>query len=314
MRAVIGDSLMFNGLGPVLADYYGWEANITARGGNTVADQSPDTFMFNPAQGDIYPLWLGTNDKNLGGGITNRETTTQLGHLALVLHLATKEGANKVRAQSMTAAGTWANMTSTTDPKGRSSTTNGSTLTCSVTGTSVAVVGYWNNSQAGQFSVTIDGVSKGTFNATPPGALVPSNIGLTSGPFAQTFTGLSNTTHTVVITVVSATSASNVVYIGFVAGYGSVVNIADPLVVVANTHDYTAAANTANGTTTAQNTRYKTLIAANVTTAQSFGLNVYLVDADALIGNSALLGPDGLHPLQSGYLVMRQAFVSASPR
>lgn len=313
IRGLIGDSLTVGGLASLLADRYGWTADITAKGGDAVADQADEAFMFAPAQGDIFVVWLGTNDKNLGGNIANREAVTKAGHLAVLLNLATKEGINKVRAQSMTPGGTWSNMTAPIDATGRLSATNGSTLSCSVSGTSVSVVGWWNALQTGQFSVSIDGVDQGTFSSTPPGAFMVSNQGLQHGPFALEFTGLSAGAHTVLITVTSATNVNNVVYVSFVAGYaGGTSNPADPLVIVNNLHDYTAAANVAQGTTTAQNAVYKAMFSANVAICRNKGLNVKIVETDPIIGNNAaLLGPDGLHPIHAGYMAVRDADAAA---
>ncbi|MCK1684234.1 hypothetical protein IVA87_33825 [Bradyrhizobium sp. 147] len=303
----IGDSLMME-TAAQLADYYGWTINDFADGGYSCADEGPATFAQTPAPGDICVMWLGTNDKNLSLDSSTREADSKSAHLANVLHMAIKD-TGKVHAQSMTAGGTWSNLTNVVDARGRTSTTNGSTLTGSVSGTTVALTGYWNQSQAGQFSVTIDGVNKGTFNCYPSSGVVPGKFGY--GPFALLFTGLSAGSHTVVVTVVSATGASNGVYVCWIAGLtaGSVVT-SDPLVVVGNTHDYTAAGNAAQGTSTARNTRFKTMIADNVMTARSYGLNVVLVDLDAVLGD-ADLGPDGLHPVHTGYIKVRDAFVSA---
>ena len=312
IRACIGDSLTVNGIGSQLADHFDWVVNTTAQGGNTTSDQSPGCFLFSPANGDIYTQWTGTNDKIIGKSNANEQSAFQSGHLAEMLHLGTPEGSNKVRAQSMASTGTWVNNTGVSvDSKGRTSTTNNSTLSCTVTGTSVAFVGQWNGAQTGQFSISIDGVSKGTFNATPPGGTVPSNVGNNFGPFALVFSGLSNASHTVLITVTSATGASNVVYVDFVAGYIATTNTSFPIVVVGNTHDFTSAGNTAQGTTTAENTTFKGLIASNVTTAQGLGLNVSMVDVDSLVGNSSFIGPDGVHLTQAGYILVTDAFATA---
>lgn len=308
VRGGVGDSLMAS-TASLLSDHYKWASTtITSVGGDSVADQGNESFMFSPAQGDTFLLWLGTNDKTLGADDADKESNTQKGHLAILFQLGIKQDANKVRAQSMTAGGTWSNLTSTTDPNGRYSSTNGSTLTTSVSGTSVAVVGWWNATQSGQFSVTIDGVSKGTFSCTPAGAKAPSAL-IGYGPFALTFGSLADTSHTVVITVTSSTNASNVVYMSFVAGLGSTIDPDDPKVFVGNTHEFTAAANTLRSITAGRNDRYKTIISGNVTTAQGLGINAHLVDVDAAIGD-ADLSSDGVHPTQAGYIKVRDAFIS----
>ena len=304
----VGDSLMAS-TASLLADHYKWPSTtITSVGGDSVADQGNESFMFSPAQGDTFLLWLGTNDKTLGNDDADRESNTQKGHLAILFQLGIKDGANKVRANAMSSTGTWAALGTTVDPRGKYSTTNGSTLTASVSGTTVALVGWWNATQTGQFSVTIDGVSKGTFSCTPAGAEAPSAL-IGYGPFALTFGSLSDTSHSVVITVTSATGASNVVYVSFVAGLGSTIDPDDPRILVGNTHEFTAAANTLRGITAGRNDRYKTIISDNVTTAQGLGINASLVDVDAVLADGDL-GSDGLHPTQGGYIKVRDAFIS----
>lgn len=310
MRAAVGDSLSVNGIASQLADWYGWRLNITAKGGDAAADQANCAFRFSPAQGDIFTCWTGTNDNFLCGTDSNKKSVSQSAHLSMLLQLATKEGSNKVRAASMTATGTWASGAADTDVLARNSSTNGSTLSCSVTGTTVALVGWQAASFTGQFSVTIDGVNKGTFSSAIPGGAVPSNQGKPFAPFAQLFTGLSNAAHTVVIAVTSATGASAVVDISFVAGYGSTINSSDPLVVTANIYDLGSTGNTLNGTTSANIAAYSALISANVTTARGIGLNVKIVDAASIVQVSDINTTDRIHLIQSGYLKVRDGFVA----
>lgn len=320
MRGFIGDSLCVGGgdasvgLGPILTDTLSWVSNNYSHSGSTVADLLAAAFNFGPVVGDQYIMWLATNDKILSGDITNRESSSFESHLALLLQLASKEGSVKVSAQSATAAGTWANSVFSSRAFGKSSATNGSTLTFTVSGTTVAVQSFWENSNGGTFSVTIDGVGKGSFSNQPPGNLVVSNVGATVGPAVNLITGLASGSHTVVITVTSATNVSNNVYIGFVAGYvqGASISATDPLVVAINTQDFTTAGNTAQSCNTARNTRFKTAIAANVATALGLGLNVKLVDADALLGaNASLFTSGGIHPNETGYNLIKNAVIAA---
>lgn len=316
VRGLIGDSSLANAFGSIIADAKQWTAHMTAKGGNAVADQVAQVFKFSPAQNDVYVYSCLANDKNLGGNNANKEATSKSGHMAGVLHLATKEGANKLHAQSMSAGGTWTNLGSNTDKFGRTSTTNGSTLTGSVSGTVVGLVGFWNNSSGGTFSVTIDGVGKGTFNCQPPGASVPSNTGQNYGAFSLFFNGLPNTAHTVVITVTSATNAANPVFISFIAGYinGGMINSSDPHVIANTTWDWTATGNTEQGTTTAQNLRYVQMCIDNVATARSLGLNVDIVNWNTIIGGntSFILGPpDNIHPNTAGYALLLAATLTA---
>lgn len=304
-----GDSIMLTTAG-LVADAYGYTINNYCGSGETCPDQSPGVFAQTPAAGDVNIYWLGTNDKiKNAADITARLNDFSACHLSHLLHLAIKDS-GRVKATAMTAAGTWSNLANSTYASGRSSTTNGSTLTGTVSGTTVALCGYWNGAlTGGTFTVTIDGVNKGTFNCFPSYTAAALGNIRNYGSWSLLFTGLSAGSHSVVITVSSATGSNNQVFINWIAGLsaGSVVTT-DPLVVVANTHDFTAAENTTRGTTTALNTKYKNAIAANVTTCRGYGLNVVLVDMDAVLGDSDLA--DGMHPTHAGYLKARDAYVT----
>lgn len=311
MRACVGDSLTVNGIASQLANNFGWTVTTTAQGGNTTSDQGPSSFLFFPVQGDKYTLWTGTNDNFFIQTDGNKLAAFKSCHLAMMLNLATKEGANKVRAQSMTPTGTWTNMTQPVDASGRNSSTANSTLSCTVTGSTVVLVGQWNGAGTGRFSVTIDGINKGTFNSTPPGGVVPSNIGNNFGPFSLVFGGLASGSHLVTIQVVSASGGTNIVYVDFVAGYsGGPANPLDPQLAVGNIYDLGAAGDLFNGITQVMVINTNNAIAANVSTAQSLGLNVNLVDTYSIVLVSDINPVDHLHLLQGGYLKVMNAFAA----
>lgn len=310
MRACIGDSLTVNGISTQLANNFGWTLTTTAQGGNTISDQAPSSFLFSPASGDIYTMWLGTNDNFFIQTDGNKLAASKAAHLGMLLHLATKEGSNKVRAQSMSSTGTWTNLTKAIDASGRTSSTNGSTLSCTVAGPSVAVVAQWNGASTGTFTVTIDGTNKGTFTCKPPGGVQPSNIGNNFGPFGLVFTGLSNSSHSVVIAVTSTTGGTNNVYIDFVAGYSGTVNPTDPQVLVGNIYDLGPAGDIFNGITQVMVININNAISSNITTAQALGLRVSLVDTYSIVTPSDINPVDHLHLIQSGYLKVMNAFAA----
>lgn len=311
----LGDSLMARCLAP-LSEYYGWNVNCYARPSDAVADQGNDCMSISPAQGDIMLHMLGTNDKiSNTTDDPNRDMIFQKGLLAELLHLCTKESSNKIWAQSMSSTGSWLNMSTDNAYRGRYSTANGATLTCTVSGTTVALASWYFKDQTGSISVTIDGVGKGTFSCQTDGNNTTS-YSTTGGPWAQLFMGLSSGSHTVVVTVTSAGGAPNYCYVCFVAGYSGTADSSDPKVYVANTHDFTAAANAAQGTSTARNTRYKTITSNIVNAVAGAGLNCTLIDIDAVIGDGDLdsgvaISGGGVHFNQSGCLKVRDAFVSA---
>jgi hypothetical protein len=100
---------------------------------------------------------------------------------------------------------------------GLTSTTNGASITFTFEGT-VGYLGYSiSNSNAGTFTVSIDGGATTTFNNSSTSTLT-TKLGRTYGPQLARFTNLSYGTHTMTVTVSSATNAGNVVYIDWAAG------------------------------------------------------------------------------------------------
>lgn len=301
------------GYAPLLAAHYGWALNNTGRSGEAVSDQGNESFAQTPARGSVYTLFLGTNDKILNAADNlNREINTASGHLAELLQLAIRQDANKVRGQSMTVlAGSWSNLTSGTDAHGVASSTNGSALEAVVEGRHVVLVGWWNALQTGQFAVSIDLKSVGTFNATPFGSQTLGNGGVEYGPFALVFSDLPKGKHKVRIAVTSATDAAKVVRVSFVAGLDGVVDHTNPLVAVGNLHEFTDAGNTAQGVTYGRNERLNNIIAGNIAICQKLGLNVVPVEVYDTLDPATDCPTDGIHPNDAGHVKLKNAFVAA---
>lgn len=301
------------GYAPLLAAHYGWTLNNTGHSGEAVSDQGNESFAQTPARGSVYTVFLGTNDKILNSADNlNREINTASGHLAMLLQLAIKQDANKVRGQSMTVlAGSWSNLTSGTDPNGVHSSTNGSALEAVVEGRHVVLVGWWNALQTGQFVVSVDFKVVGTFNATPFGSQTLGNGGVEYGPFALVFSDLPKGRHRVRIVVSSATDAAKVVRISFAAGLDGVVDHTNPLVAVGNLHAFTDAGDTAQGVTYGRNERLNNLIAGNIALCQKLGLNVVPVEVYDTIDASTDCPLDGIHPDDAGHVKLKNAFVAA---
>lgn len=304
------------GYAPLLAAHYGWTLNNTGVSGNYVADQGDEAFAQTPATGSVYTVFLGTNDK-LGGSVdateqTQRELNSASGHLALLLQLAIKQNANKVRGQEMTVlSGSWSNLGPTVDPHGVASSTNGSALEAVVQGRHVVLVGWWNAVQSGKFAVSINYKNIGTFDATPFGARTVGKDGREYGPFALVLSDLAKGTHKVRIAVTSTTNANNVVRVSFIAGLDGIVDHTNPLVAVGNLHRFTDAADTANGIAFGRNERLNNLIGSNIAICQKLGLNVVPVELYEKIDPAVDCPLDGIHPNDAGYVKFKDAFVAA---
>lgn len=122
----------------------------------------------------------------------------------------------KVYAQNAACvqAGTWAVDSSIITGIAEKSTTNGSTLTCSVPTYGGAVYLWYQqkDSNGGVFTYAVDGGSAVSVNAFTSPAIATGNGG-TLGIGYVRLTGIASGTHSIVFTVTSATSASNIVSI-----------------------------------------------------------------------------------------------------
>lgn len=186
--------------------------NAAFHGGAGVA--SPTTITTN----DISVILTGYNDArdNFAGDPNYmRFYRNALMHVGAWLGIPTSA---KRYAQTASATGSWNNHAQHGGNIGRSSSVNGSTLTWTNLMGRTVYIGYLDSSDdsLGSFTVTVDGVSRGTFacnNAYGNRAVrssqgpIPNEAGpngdgtITQTPVLARISGLDDTTHTVVITV-----------------------------------------------------------------------------------------------------------------
>ncbi|MBX3732591.1 MAG: hypothetical protein KF791_08360 [Verrucomicrobiae bacterium] len=186
--------------------------NAAFHGGSGVA--SPTTITTN----DVSVILTGYNDArdNFAGDpsyITFYRNA--LAHVAAWLGIPTSA---KRYAQTASSTGSWINYAQHGGAIGRSSSVNGSTLTWTNLMGRTVYIGYLDSSDdsLGSFTVTVDGVSRGTFACNTayanravrssqgpiPNQAGPNGDGtITQTPVLARISGLDDTTHTVVITV-----------------------------------------------------------------------------------------------------------------
>lgn len=171
----------------------------TATGGVTTPSLSNAT---------LYTIALGTNDANskLQGSY---EAVFDLCQLANISWLAIPI-TSKITAQSCTKSGSWSNDTIPVTGFGLTSTTNGNTLTCSITtqGKPLMLYFFAYDGDGGTGTYSVAGGPSGSFNCFTSPAIA-TDLGATSAIVAIRIPGVSAGTHTVTITVTSATSGSN---------------------------------------------------------------------------------------------------------
>ncbi|CAM6006426.1 unnamed protein product, partial [Sphagnum balticum] len=281
---------------------FGVAGNISCDQSGTMVNTSP-TYANNP----IMTEMIGTNDANNGVSQTLIFEPCWLGGVTWVTI------ANSQKIFSATQTGSWSNFGS-----GYYSTTNGSTLTYSITTTGGPIY-LWDHIDStwgsGAFSLTIDGTSEGSFSSYPA-AFTGSgnNNGLAGYRFP-----VSSGTHTVVATVTSSTSSSNIVGIygvGTAPPSSQIKYLMPPRIFVGGVPRQQGDAN--SSTTAAYNSDVVTM----ASELAGDGLNVVFVNIRATLcsqlisGNCA--GPSGaydmansLHPNDQGHLELAQAFSAA---
>jgi hypothetical protein len=211
----------------------------------------------------------------------------------------------------ITYAGTW--LTEIIYHLGKCSTTNGSTATVSVTGSAIVIGSIafsLGSNTAGTFTLSVDGTVVGTYPSEFTGSIT-TPFNLSYAPYGIVIRGLSNTAHTVVITVTSPTAGNNPVYLNWIAGIDESVPQVGAYVYMANTFRQKAAGYISFGGSDANVALCNTLLAEDVALLASMGLNVSLVDLESLIDPAVDLISDGLHPNDLGHAKIARAFAVA---
>lgn len=192
----------------LLSSAMGWTFNVMGVSGSMTADLAAQMYGQTVASGDLAILRVGTNDaRHVGSSSASMHEIYRRGLRAALAWLVFDM--KKAKTSAVTYTGAWDE--TYVYGIGRRSTTNGSKAAFSVAGTSVFINMIYQDVSTGQFKVTIDGVSKGTFSCAAPGFSAVSS-GVTYGPMGLRFDGLTDATHAVEIEVVSPTGAPNYVY------------------------------------------------------------------------------------------------------
>jgi len=200
----------------------------------------------------------------------------------------------------ITYSGTWTNSTLYTGAISKQSATNGNTATVSVTGSTIYLAYTMQDSNSGTFSVTVDGVSQGSFNNFgQAGSAILTNNGSSYASGLARFTGFSSGAHTVVVTVTSSTSASNVVYLDWVAGSDGLNTVGKPTLIQAEIPIRFSSTNIAT---------YNNLVRQSVTTFKNDGFNMFTAYTQNVLSFPTDMASDGAHPNDLGHYKLFQPF------
>lgn len=251
----------------------------------------------------VYTLMAGFNDANVKN-VGAYEVTYNACHQASIAWLGIPS-TYKQFGQACSAAGTWTNDTNWITGTARVSTTNGSTLTCTLTtnGGPLYVWYLMHDGDGGTFTYTIDSGSPTSINIAPATAIATQNGG-THGQAIIRLTGLSATLHTITFTVTSSTNVGNSISIG---GIGTPPPAGNQDIRYVYVSGITKQYLDVNSAGTAQ---YNSDAQANQTLFAGDGLlAVFVPVRNFIFGTQPEMG-DQLHPNNLGHSEIRDAFES----
>lgn len=281
-----------------LSGYYGCDVN-TGEIFNTIGA------IVATAKNATQTLMSGTNDANFKGTGTYETGVYQLCHQAGIAWLAVPD-AYKIHAQAGLLSGTWAADTNFYTGIAEVSTTNGSSISMTLT-TNGGPIYLWykvSDASAGTFTWQLDGGAATSVNAftTPTIASV-----LSAGVAMVRITGVSAGSHTVLVTVTSATGAGNSVSI---IGVGSPA----PALLSSTTPHYQPPAVYVGGVIRQQSDAnaaatlaYNNDALADVNLLKGDGLNVTFIDVRSYV-NATTDMANALHPNNIGHQHLRDAW------
>lgn len=297
----------------LLAAAKGWSLTNVGNSGKRMNDAAMIDAMYAEVVGEnkVYTLLSGVNDARTGGTDLTLLDSFRGCLQAGIAWLAIPD-AYKIKAVDATRAGTWAQNTTVYGGMDYKSTTVNSTIQAVVRGTT-AYLGYIRAAASGgTFSVSIDGVSYGTYST---GVTTPTRQDGDTGQYGAyllRFPGLTYGDHTILVTVTSATNASNAVYIDWFGGNGVPEYTDSHPVYVGNclraSDTYYSGHSPASD---AAVTLYNNVINDAISSLTRDGLNVCLVDVVTSQDRAADLDADGLHPNNTGHQKLSDLFETA---
>lgn len=257
-------------------------------------DQATALYSIAASSGDVTTIMLGTNDQ-----AKYNTDATKLDYYVKALRAfgiytgavttpATPANGVSYTAGWITGGYAWSSY---------GSTTVGSTATFSATGNTIALGMICQYPNASTFSVTIDGVNKGTF--ATGAADMKTILNRAYGPMCLAFTGLGAGSHTVVITVVNGGTQVYLQWFSVLTPKSGVVYVNTPYAV-----NYTIGGSDANVDT------YNAALASLVTELSGYGLTVSLADANSVLVKATDMA-DNVHPNNAGHLKIRNKVYTA---
>jgi lysophospholipase L1-like esterase len=292
----------------LLAAAKNWVITSAAVSGSMAADQADAIHAAAVAVDSISTYMIGTNDEKL------YNTPALLADfqsilLAELAWLAIPDSAKILGTDTgrVTYGGTWTDIP--VWGLGKYASVAGDSATFEFYGSNLIIscLAYASDrtdTNLGTFTVTIDGVLRGTYSSAFQG-VIDTIVGARDyAPFAIVVPDLAEAQHTVVLELTN----SEHVYFNWAAPTRGAQADSGPYVYVSNVIRQSAAGYIAHDGSEADVTKFNTVIRAAASLLASLGLNVALVDSVNRLDPTAHLDADGIHPNDAGHAAIAEAF------
>ena len=277
--------------------------------GQQATDQADWIFGAVPQAGDRVTYMIGTNDNLTYGLDPGGMAIFRSAHLDEIAWLAIPEQAKtRGTAASVSYSGTWSatGIGNGGYGLGKTSTNQGDSARFQITGTELLIGTIVADGNGGRFSLSVDGTNYGEYRCYGDGLIATKYFKRTYAPSLIRLSKLSAGSHSVAITVTSASGPRNNVYFEWAAGLdGSLPGGSASVYAGELPRDGNYAA---EEPTTWD---YSAMVAQNVSLLQALGLRISFVPVAGYIDPLLDLAPDLIHPNDLGHARLAQAFLDA---
>jgi hypothetical protein len=302
-----GVSAPGNGYAALISTSQAWTLINLAVAGSQLADWLTNIWGGTVSASNTSFMLTGYNDMRFCGSVSACQTSYQNNLMSMLAYLAIPD-ANKVKALgAVTYAGSWSSASGIGTTYTSSNAGDTAAFTVSGTGLIIDVLTSAGGLGLRPFAVSVDGVVKGTFTAT---AAYTDGAGFVYGMYPVIITGLSNGSHSVVLTLQGGTGQ---VYFSWAAGIGG--SLAPNSIFVGNTlkmnsAGYAAGGPTYNNGSDAAVTSFNSINSTVVSTLAADGLvSIKYVDANSAYNLSTDVSSDNIHPNNLGASHIANAFL-----
>lgn len=287
-------------------------ANVLAIAGSNTADQAPYIYGYTPQPGSRTFIMLGCNDRIMRGDSVADQAIYSGSLGALLYWLAGSPQPAASSASWSFPAGTW------NAPEaygiGKYTAENGAQAQVTFSG-DIFTLGYLLYDSGlgpvlGSFTVTIDGVEKGSFCEVPPAKIAAGPNNVPYIPALARIAGCGPGEHTALITVTGP--EGSYVFLDW-AGAGGTNGVPTYLLTIPRCAPTYGLPIPLNYPTQDESVAvYNAIIDDLAAQAVADGLtNVSLIDTVPWLNPACDLGPDGLHPTQQGQMNLAACVIAA---